>query len=248
LLFKSTSKVLVLKFTQFGFTPARIKVSIMEIVGDEAPLWKAVCNNDTIGMMDLLRDGANTEWSGGNILTDKTTALQMAVRMGRLSMVRSLLKYKANIHVRTHDGGTLLHDAVTWLDAWNALLMVWILLKHGADVDAADYVGSTALHEAARKGNYWVVQDLIQKKADVMLQTRDGQTALEIVSAIDTSNLSEQRFRCITTTRENLKSEMDRLEQANQCLVAFAMGQHKRLGQFSKVLALHPELVRMMLT
>ena len=50
-----------------------------------------------------------------------------------------------------------------------------------------------------------------------------------------------------TETKERLELEMDRLEQAKQRLVAFAMGQHKRLGQFSEVLTLHPELVRMML-
>jgi hypothetical protein len=40
---------------------------------------------------------------------------------------------------------------------------------------------------------------------------------------------------------------MERSEKAKQRLVAFAMGQHKRLGQLSKVSTLHPELVRMML-
>ena len=181
---------------------------------DEAPLWKAVCHNNEKVMMSLLNQGVNTEWSGGNILTDKTTALQMAVRMGRHSMVDMLLEYQANIHVRSHDGGTLLHEAVKWLESWKAMLMVRMLVKNGVDV---------------------------------MLETLDGQTALEIVSAVDTTELSAQRIRFITKTRENLKSEMDRLKQAKQCLVAFAMGQHKRLGQFSKVLTLHPELVRMIL-
>ena len=214
-----------------------------EEIDDESPIWRAVCSNDDIGMMNLLREGANTEWSGGN----KTTALQMAVRMGRLWTVRMLLQYNANIHVRTYDGAGLLHDAVARLVTWNAMLMVRILLKHGADVDAADYVGSTALHEAAQKGNYMVVDELIKNKADVMLQTRDGKTALEIVSTIDTAQLCAHRIRFITKTKESLELEMDRLWQAKQRVIAFAMGQHKRLGQFSEVLTLHPELVRMVL-
>ena len=200
-------------------------------------------------MIFLLKWGANTEEQGGAPF-HQTTPLQMAVRMGRCWMVNWLLHYKANIHVRAPFGETLLHDIVKWHEKWMALHLVNKLVKHGAVVDATDYMGWTALHEASQKGNYCVVRALIEKKADVMLQTLDGQTALEIVSAVDTANLSVGNIHGITKTIESLELEIDRLEQVrikHSCF-AFAMGQHKRLGQSSNVLALHPELVRLVLT
>ena len=215
-----------------------------EEIDDESALFKAVCSNNEKAMMNLLNQGVNTEYSGENI---KTTPLQMAVTLGRLWMATTLVEYKANIHVRNYDGGTLLHNAVTCLEEWRAVFMAQMLLENGVFVDAADNCEFTALHEASQKGNYLVVDLLVRNKADVMLQTCDGQTALEIVSAIDTSKLSAPRIRFITKTKESIELEMERSEQAKQRIVAFAMGQHKRLGQFSEVLTLHPELVRMML-
>ena len=218
-------------------------------IDQTSALWNAVANNNQNAIVNLLKEGANTEYSGeyrGENLG--CTPLQMAVRMGRFSMVKKLLEFKANIHVRSDIiGETLLHEAVEWLESYKAFSMVRILVENGAVVDATDYAGFTALHKAARKGNCFVVDFLIEKKADVMLQTCDGQTALEIVSAIDTSKLSAPRIRFTTKTKESIELEMERSEQAKQRIVAFAMGQHKRLGQFSEVLTLHPELVRMML-
>ena len=197
-------------------------------------LWRSVYTKDEVKMKTLLEGGANTENMGGFEFR-KTTPLQMAVGMNEIRMVKTLLKHGANVHVRTNFGETLLHKAVCTLEPLDALGMVRVLQKNHAVVDATDYMGWTALHEATMMGNIVVIRYLMGCKADVTLKTRCGQTASEI--------------SLCSATKDILKVAEVKAEEArvNDSCLAFAMGHHKRLGQGTEIIDLHPELLRMVL-
>ena len=206
-----------------------------EQVVDNSPLWKMACSNDEPEMRRLLTIGSNTEVRGGEGLFGHTTPLQIAVRLNNLAMVEILLEYGADVHVRNHSGETLLFHAVETLEDFEAFLMVRVLIKNHAVIDAVDYRGWTALHEASRTGNTIVIGYLIGCNADVTLKTYGQQTASDVA-------------KC-TRIKHILKVEEVKAEQAhlNDSCLAFAMGQHERLGEGTDIHDLHPELMRKVL-
>jgi hypothetical protein len=194
-------------------------------------VWKSVFRKDEVKMKTLLEGGANTE-SMGEFEFTETTPLQLAVETNQIRMVEMLLKHGANVHVRTNFGNTLLHTAMSIgssdMDSYG---MVRVLQKNHAVVDATNYMGWTALHEATMMANIRVIGYLMGCNADVTLKTRCGQTASEITL-------------CSVTKDVLVKAEEAHF---NDRRLAFAMGHHKRLGQGTKIIDLHPELLRMVL-
>ena len=194
-------------------------------------VWKSVYRKDEVKMKTLLEGGANTENMGGFEFS-QTTPLQLAVERNQIRMVETLLKHGANVHVRTNFGDTLLHKAMSIgssdMDAYS---MVRVLQKNHAVIDATNYIGETALHEATMMANITVIGYLMGCNADVTLKTRDGETASDITL-------------CSVTKDVLVKAEEAHFN--DRCL-AFAMGHHKRLGQGTKIIDLHPELMRMVL-
>ena len=80
-----------------------------------------------------------------------------------------------------------------------------------------------------------VIRLLLLKNADVTLKTVGKQSAFEIAS--------------LTKNKDMLKEAEVKAEEAhvNDTCLAFAMGQHKRLGQGTLINDLQPELLRMVL-
>ena len=76
--------------------------------------------------------------------------------------------FAANSHRHVPDG---------WLDA-----MKYLVEEIGADVDARDYQGYTAMHHAASRGDTDMIQYLVEKGADVMAVSREGQTTADMAN------------------------------------------------------------------
>ncbi len=76
--------------------------------------------------------------------------------------------FAANSHRHVPDG---------WMDA-----MSYLVDELGVDVDARDYQGYTAMHHAASRGDTEMIRYLVEKGADVMVVSREGQTTVDMAN------------------------------------------------------------------
>ncbi len=133
------------------------------------------------------------------------TAMHIAARHGRLSMIRLLLAHNPNLYIENHKGYTPLGVAIArnyikstqlilkaqkrqeyQLDmppmhqavANNEINRLLSLVRDGFDVDMPNSKGITPLHLAARLGNAPMVELLIHFGADVFKTDNEGRDAL----------------------------------------------------------------------
>jgi len=198
------------------------------------------------------------------------TPLDMACVMNKLEIVQLLLDHGATVHCRNLAGATPLHGACTkgfvqvvealilhgadleaeignikgFTPLWCAVFftklpVVLLLLKCGVDVNICLTSGTTPLMEACLKLDHRLqdaydvipmVRILIDFGADLAAQDAKGRTAYDIAK--------EKGNRAVITIMED---EMHRRH------MAFAMGEHERVGHMSLISSLKPELVTMIL-
>ena len=60
--------------------------------------------------------------------------------------------------------------------------MSYLVDELGVDVDARDYQGYTAMHHAASRGDTEMIRYLVEKGADVMVVSREGQTTVDMAN------------------------------------------------------------------
>ena len=103
------------------------------------------------------------------------TALHRASHQGMLAVVKKLIEKRADVNKQNEDGYT----ALIWACVFNhADIALALLNVDGIEVDLANVVGGTALQLASHQGMLAVVEKLIEKRADVNKQNRNGFTAL----------------------------------------------------------------------
>lgn len=106
----------------------------------------------------------------------KATPFFLAVSYGRLSMVKTLLKYgRDQLDVHCKAGFTSLHRAADL----GIPSLVEYLLQEGALIAAHDDRGSTPLHHASLRGHLEVVKLLVLGGALVDIKANNGFTALD---------------------------------------------------------------------
>jgi len=103
-------------------------------------------------------------------------ALAQAIKNGHDEVARLLVKWGADLHVRTTEGNTLLMLAVLARDPANVAL----LLQRKVEVNAQDKVGDTALMMAAASGNTSIIEMLIQAGADMQLRNGEELNAYQV--------------------------------------------------------------------
>ena len=141
----------------------------------EAPAMNAIATY-------LLVQGASTsikDHEGGG------TAILRAVDAGNEAMVKLLLDYNADIHVRDDLNRGLLHSAA--IDGYEGI--VQLLLERGLEVDAQDQNGKTPLHDAGRNGNYKVARQLLNSGADQSIKDKQGRTPWTVAWQYGHSNV-----------------------------------------------------------
>ena len=181
----------------------------------------------------LLTDGSDKiEERGGPV--PKTTPLFAAAFRGHAEVVKVFLEHGANASAKDAYGFTALHRSAVM---GHKEVVVLLLEKGGADVSAIDAAGMTALHRSSRWGHEEVVRMLLDHGADVSVKDNVGETAQDLATA-------RSRLQVVAM----LKAEPARREavRTSRC-VAFAMGQHERLGVGTRVRGLDPGVVRMVL-
>jgi len=206
-------------------------------------LWTAASGGLTEEVRKFLAAGAHVEEKGGpggTPLENATTPLFGAsfhcgrprywfeVHKERISVVRLLLDHGADTSAKNRFGWTpLFCSAMRGNEE-----MVILLLEHGADIAAKSNSGWTPLHGASHWGCGEVVRLLLHRGADTLPKDNYGRAPLDLATA-----------RAHPKIVAMLKAEEVR---RGKC-VAFAMGQHERLGAGSRVRGLEEGVVRMVL-
>jgi hypothetical protein len=159
-------------------------------------------------------------------------------------MIRLLVLSGADVNARDHHGDTPLSASS---DAGEATVRT--LVEHGADLQASNIDGFTALHTIALAAVQGIlpsslIQLMMDHGADVEALSVQGATPESFARIILNIRVLEgkaedENFQVVAM----LKAEAARRAK---CL-AFATGQHERLGAGSGVLALEVGVVRMVL-
>ena len=111
------------------------------------------------------------------------TPLHLAVFHGRLEVVRVLLDNGANAMLETEEGATALHivSPGKYDSEKHRVGIARLLLERGGDVNARSQA-YTPLHLAVFNGRLEVARVLLDHGASTKLETKEGATALHIVS------------------------------------------------------------------
>jgi len=138
--------------------PAGLSATDADRVRRDHPLWQAIID---------LRHG---EW--------KETRLSRAASEGKLSRVRELCDWRADVEVTDVYGRTPLIDA-SYSGHHDVMRE---LLARGANIEAAMNEGITSLFIASQEGHICVVRELLARGANVNAADNNGDTPLIIAS------------------------------------------------------------------
>lgn len=139
------------------------------------PLLKAVVEDNTAAVRELLASGANV-----NVVDEfyDSTALAEALARGNQEMVRILLGAGADTALKNRRGRT----AILYLSERSTGELVRELVAAGAKINDRDEDGNTPLSNAAILNNAELVRAVIGAGANVNEQNEAGQTALMLAA------------------------------------------------------------------
>ncbi len=136
-------------------------------------------------------------------LNDQTdagvSALHMAIKLGRIDIVKLLLTKAIDTEIQDKHGNTPLHYAI----ALNRLDIVRLLLAKETDMEIANHEGITPLHQAAFTGDIETVTFLVDSGAKV--DSLNGQEATPCQMALARNNMKVVSFLMALTKKECLK-------------------------------------------
>lgn len=113
-----------------------------------------------------------------NTMFDDRTVLYLACRQGRENIVRSLLKYGANVNLTNKFNSSPLYVA-TYFDYINIVKM---LIEYGADVNNINVASSSALISASYRNYIDIIEILLKHGANINHVDKGGNTSLLIAS------------------------------------------------------------------
>jgi ankyrin repeat protein len=124
-----------------------------------------------------------TSWTSHNDRDALRQSLQKVAARGNLSVALLLLKYGAEVNVRSRkdgkDGGDKEMPALFKAAENGSVGLVKVLLEHGADVEwRSPKTGMAALWPACQRGHVGVVRLLLDRGARVDTRDREGRTIL----------------------------------------------------------------------
>eukprot|EP00731_Ephydatia_muelleri_P004666 Em0002g842a len=153
------------------------------------------------------------------------TALHIAAQEGHKEVVETLLEADADVNSTIQGGWTALHIA-----SQNGKKdVVQVLLIKGAKIDfqssLPDLDGWSALHMASYGGHKEVVEILLAAQANIVLKTKNGDTALSLATGQATSpekNTEKENYELIAdllrkaTTTKKFKAEQENPSSISQ--------------------------------
>ncbi len=223
------------------------------------PLHLAAEEKNTEIVQELIEAGADI-----NLQDDlEETALHKAAYYGHTKIAEALIEAKADINAKDKSGGTPLHQAAAkgHTGAVKALTAVKgvnlnsrnlqeetplhiaakygkteiakALIEAGVNLNSKNLQEETPLHIAAKYGKTEIAEALIEAGANVNLKDTNRKTALDIAN---TRN-NEVYNKIINALAEKIKNNDEKR-------LAFAMGNHGRLGEKSLFNGLEQDLVK----
>lgn len=135
------------------------------------------------GNMDRITTLSN---AGGDLMRCNDgglTPYHLAVRTGKVKLIKWLLSGRRHPDPLLQNGHTLLHEACEA----GKLEIAKFLVNRGATLTSKNSNGETALHLAAANDRVEIVQLLVAKGADVGAKAKNGSTAISI--AADSQNM-----------------------------------------------------------
>jgi ankyrin repeat protein len=104
-------------------------------------------------------------------------ALEYAVQMNHMRIVKYLISEEPNISKMEKSGTSLLHQAAK---AGNLELLHFLVEERKVDVNEIYDTNTTPLHLASQHGSLEIVNYLLEKKIDIMSRDTFGQTPLHL--------------------------------------------------------------------
>lgn len=153
-----------------------LKGADMDIKDHEqrSPLHRAILGGHANVAQTLLTAGADVT---SRYEPFKLSALDVAASLGKVDILRILIRHGADANARHPNGMTVLHTAAFN----NSTDVIKVLLEVGADVEVRDAVaGSTPLYGAAQSCSCDAMRVLLQHKAQVDAETACGWRPLTI--------------------------------------------------------------------
>ena len=190
------------------------------------PLHFAVMRGHAEVTRMLLAAGADIEAQNNHT----RRPLWFAVEKDDVNMARLLLDSRASIHARGDKDKTPLH----WAVDEDSKKVAELLVESRANLDARTIHGHTPLHCSGIWRRLEVARVLLRAGADLDAKCNSGEKVEDMVSLRRGGTVSFNRLLRKTRFRR----------QRASCL-AFAMGQHQRLGADSPVQLLEPGLVHL---
>lgn len=134
--------------------------------------------DDNVEMVHFLLDNSA---DANSILDDKESLLplHLAVREGKISVVRALLEYGADVDRQNDEGWTALHEAANM--GFDEVVRL-LIDEYNADMSISLINRSVALHVAAQANRIRCVQALLDGGQNVNVTNSDGRTALHIAA------------------------------------------------------------------
>ena len=219
-------------------TGISVQKEIWNTTGRESLLmWCVVFGSDKAADV-LIHNNVDIEKQNG----DGETALHGAIEYGRSEIVKILVNQNANMNTPDFNGETPLCWAVSY--AANSCentnqretqqQILQFLLNKGADTSVRDDAGNSIINCAVWSDNANTLQMLINAGADWTATDNDGTSEEQRAIQLGSTNTAE----LLTALRVEAEAEAERI-------VAFCMGDHKRLGATSIVNSLKIETFRM---
>ncbi len=157
--------------------------------GKEKTLFEAIQKNNERQVQQLLKKKTDVDVYDQN----GWSPLHWAVYKGNLNIVKLLIAYKANIHIRPKKAFMLFIDGNFYYGNEKSTPLhiasnmghtkiVVLLVQKGADLNAKDKYNITPLHGACYGGHTKTAKVLIQKGADLNAKNKIGSTPLEVAS------------------------------------------------------------------
>lgn len=163
------------------------------------PLAKAVANDDTEEVIDLIAKGANVNGKDDNY--DGITPLFVAIENGNAEIARILIDAGANVNARDTEKQT----PIMRLDDDATPELAELLIRHGAKINVVDKEKETVLILAAGAVDAKVLGILIDAGADIHAANKEGQTAL--MEAAENDDLESVRLLLQRGAKVNVKNK-----------------------------------------
>jgi hypothetical protein len=160
---------------------------------------------------------------------------------GQFRLIQFLVEeLKCDTNGCDQNGKTALHSSVGFFGETD---IIQLLLDHGADVHAVDNSGRTPLFPAVQSGNLDLIQLLCENGADISKRDEDELSSLDVATRIAGAARSFQDRQRSYLVLNYLDEELTRRERT----AAVSMGYHHRLGEFSPLQEIEPDLLRYIL-